>query len=363
MIPITRGSGLTADESNCGRSGGNWNGSSCDCPSGKELKEGRCVVIPITRGSGLTADESNCGRSGGTWSGSSCVCPVDKPRLFNGRCKACPGAKSEWDSIKRECVASAEQECSDKQGNWTWNNNAGACVCQAPNIQKGNNCRLKTKKEECEDKGANWTWKDGKCIECPKWKKHPAFKKNGKVSSGFCDEYAKNKGDCKRALSDLREYASDLKDLRDQLKDLKDELRSKSRSENESVSSSTEASGVCFDCLKRILRASQPSTGQVVGQSLGLLLGAGLSVAGYKAGTNAQAHANMMRIKQGYPSLYDGFSLAGAGAGYPFMANSLYGMTRASTPVGGWSCSPTVSPHGHVHGGVGYGYGHNMRYY
>ena len=111
-----------------------------------------------------------------------------------------------------------------------------------------------------------------------------------------------------------------------------------------------------------MINASKPSSGQVLGQTLGVLAGAGVSMAGYKIGKNAQTNANMLRIQQASPALYDGFALTGAGMGYPFMANSLYGLSRTNTPVGGWSCSPSVSPYGQVYN-QGYGYGHQMRYY
>ena len=275
-------------------------------------------------------------------------CPSDKRIVHKGQCVSLTDKKKAL--------------CEEKEGYWVWKNNL--CLCLAPYRIDGAKCRKKTedekKKEGCEDKGKNWTWKNGKCVECPEWKKHSAFKSGGKVNSNFCDEYAEDKRACKRALSNLSRRAKQLNRMRDQLSALEDKLLSAQLNPEEE--SSTEASGVCFDCLKRVLKASQPSSGQVLGQTLGLLAGAGLSVAGYKIGKNAQTHANMMRIQQGYPSVYDGFSLTGMGAGYPFMANSLYGMTRANTPVGGWACSPSVSPHGHIYN-YGYGYGHNMRYY
>ena len=158
----------------------------------------------------------------------------------------------------------------------------------------------------------------------------------------------------------MQKRARQLNRLREQLDSLEDKLLEAQLNPKEE--STTEASGLCFDCLKRVISASKPSTGQIVGQSLGLVAGAGLSVAGYNIGKNAQTHANMLRIQQGYASTNDGFSLTGMGMGYPFMANSLYGLTRANTPVGGWACTPSVSPYGHVYN-QGYGYGHNMRYY
>ena len=323
--------------------------NSADCENqGKKWKNGECVdkPPPVRSGTPANAYEESvaapCTASDGTWKDGGCVC------------------KGNLKTEGNKCVGKSDQEkCDEKPGNWMWNRTT--CICPRGSKRDGEICASKTKEDHCKEKGEGWTWKNGKCVECPKWKKHSAFKSNGRVSSGFCDDYAKDKGDCKSALSDLREYAADLRDLQNHLDDLKDALREKSRHGYEDESD-TEADGVCIDCLKRIIRSSQPSTGQVIGQSLGLLMGAGISVAGYRAGQNAQKHANMMRVQQGYPGMYDGFSLTGAGAGFPFMANSLYGMTRASTPAGGWACSPTVSPYGHTFN-AGYGYGHNMRYY
>ena len=360
----------------------NWDGKECKCPSPYKIDGAKCRE---------KTDQEKCKDQGKVWKDGKCL---SQDEIDRQNCEKKPGM--EW--IGGECKKSLATKCKDRPGNWVWNK--GACQCLAPYITEGETCREQTslekckeegrtwneenreccpqgkniiyqgrcvsdndkKKTQCEDKGENYTYKNGKCIECPKWKKHSSFKANGKVSSSFCDEYAKNKGDCKSALSDLKEYADDLEDLKDRLDDLQDELRQKSRLEYETETSSTEASGVCLDCLKRVIRASQPSAGQVIGQTFGALLGAGISVAGYKVGRTAQRDANMMRVRQGYPALYDGFSLSGAGAGYPFMANSLYGLTRAGTPVGGWSCTPTVSPYGHSFN-AGYGYGHNMRYY
>ncbi|MCY4322052.1 MAG: hypothetical protein OXC37_06605, partial [Bdellovibrionaceae bacterium] len=196
--------------------------------------------------------------------------------------------------------------------------------------------------------------------DCPKWKKSKAFKSNGRVDSSFCDEYARDERACKKALSNLQKRAKQLEKLEDQLDSLEEkQWESLLTSEDDST---TEASGVCFDCLKRTIIASQPTTGQILGKTLGLLAGTGLSIAGYKIGQSAQRNANMLRINQGYPALNDGFSLTGIGAGYPFMANGIYGLTRASTPTGGWVCTPTVNSHGHVYN-HGHGFGHNVRYF
>ena len=349
---------------------GYWNeGANKCCPNEKRLVHaGQCVSLKekqcIKQGNNWkndrceTKEEKSCVKSGGTWQDDSCSCPETKPRLSGGQCRPCLG-NMEWDSAKKRCIAPPKELTEKDKCQGYWNEGANKCCPNEKRLVHAGQC-VSLKEKQCENKGEGWTWKNGKCVKCPDWKKHSGFKSNGKVSSNFCDEYAQDKGDCKRALSHLHRRAKQLKRLQDQLESVESRLLEASLNPDED--STTEAGGVCFDCLKRIIKSSQPSTGQVVGQSLGLLMGAGLSIAGYKVGKNAQTHANMMRIQEGYPSLYDGFSLTGMGAGYPYMANSLYGMTRAATPVGGWACSPTISPYGHSYN-HGYGYGYNMGYY
>ena len=316
------------------------------CLSSDQLEQVRCEKQPGMEwigGECKKTTQNKCESRPGPWKWS------------DGRCNCPLPYKTDGDN----CRAKTEEEkCAERPGHWLWNRTA--CICPRGSKKSGKSCLSKTEEDRCKHKGEGWTWQNGKCVKCPDWKKHSGFKSNGKVSSSFCDEYAQDKGDCKRALSHLHRRAKQLKRLEEQLDSLESRLLEASLNPDEE--SATEAGGVCFDCLKRIIKSSQPSSGQVAGQSLSLLLGAGLSIAGYQIGKNAQTHANMMRIKEGYPSLYNGFSLTGMGAGYPYMANSLYGMTRAATPVGGWACSPTVSPYGHSHN-HGYGYGYNMGYY
>ena len=392
------------------------NGFCKACPADKPVfKDGQCKETPQQKckKQGLIYDSAqdicitkaqrSCKASGGTWDNSKgCICPNNKPRLDNGSCKACPDSKprfaggacrscignTKWDSTKRRCVAPPEPALTEKQkcekSGQNWNVQAKKC-CPKGKIVHEEKCVSLTEKK-CLKNGGEWkngsckcpdnkpklangsckacppghSFRKGSCVPCPDWKKHKAFKSKGKVSSSFCDEYAKDKRKCKRALSHLQRRAKQLNKLMDQLETLEDKLLEAQLNPKEQ--SATEASGLCFDCLKRVINASKPSAGQVIGQSLGVLAGAGFSIAGYNIGKNAQTNANMLRIQQGSPSLYDGFSLTGMGMGYPFMANSLYGLARTNAPVGGWSCSPSVSPYGQAYS-QGYGYGHNMRYY
>jgi len=91
------------------------------------------------------------------------------------------------------------------------------------------------------------------------------------------------------------------------------------------------------------------------------LTGAGLGLVGYNEGRRAQWDANMMRIQQTHAPQNDYYSMMGASAGFPYMAQGFYGMTRANTPAGGWACSPTMSPFGQTN--YQYGQGINMVYY
>ena len=161
-----------------------------------------------------------------------------------------------------------------------------------------------------------------------------------------------------RALSAIKRHLNRLAKLERQ-KERLENLESKQEMAALTKSTSeTEATGLCFDCLKRTLAASRPSTGQQIGNVLTALTGVGLGLVGYNIGRRAQMDANTLRIRDGLEAQNDYYSFMGAGAGFPYLAGGLYGMTRVNAPTGGWSCSPTV--------GYGYpqhGQGFNMRYY
>ena len=174
-----------------------------------------------------------------------------------------------------------------------------------------------------------------------------------------------SKRKCESALDEITDLLDEIAELEDQKEDKEKDLREarkKQRNAEKDSTKKTEASGLCFDCLKRILIASRPSTGQIIGNVANMFIGAGTSVLGYDAGRKAQTDVNMLRIQQGYEAQADYYSLMGARAGFPYMARGLDGLTRANTPQGGWSCSPTVNPYGHVYDQQ-YGQGFKMRYY
>ena len=157
----------------------------------------------------------------------------------------------------------------------------------------------------------------------PEWKKHKAFGKNGRVAKSFCEKYASDKRACKRALDRIKRIAKQISKLENQYSKAEDSL---SDMEIASIKGSTqkqEASGLCFDCLKKVFKASRPSAGQHVGNVLKILAGGGLSVIGHNFGQKAQMDANMLRIKQGYEARQDLFSLAGASVGFPLYVSGL----------------------------------------
>ena len=275
-----------------------------------------------------------------------------------------PHQEEDPDSSVPVAALSEREKCAGKGTHWKWKKNKADiynCICPPRYKIDGNKCREKTdaekSQEECRKKGGHWKWVNGKCVECPDWKAHKAFKSGGKVASSFCDGYAKNKRNCKNALAEMQRIAKDINDYKEDIEDLEDKLSKPDNSEKKE----TEASGICLDCLKSALRANRPTAGQSIGGILSLLTGAGISLAGYNLGQSAQMDTNMLRIKQGYESNYDYFALNGATAGFPYMANGIYGMTRTNTPTGGWSCTPSANPYGHHN--YQHGQGFNMPYY
>ena len=301
---------------------------------GKEWKDGKCQHTP----------EAECKNRGGKWQYSKsgvCVCPNSYVEETKDGGKVCR------DKNKSE-------KCRDKGGIWS---QEGNCRCPENYKVEAGKCMPKTDGDLCEEQEGK-SFINGNCVDCPDWKKHSSFRKNGKVDSSFCNAYAQDKRTCEDALAKLGRLVS----LLDQYNRKIEKLGEKLESLNDSEDTKTEAGGLCFDCLKRELRANRPTANQTIGNLANIIAGAGFGFAGYKAGQNAQSHANMLRIQQGYPASNDYYALQGATAGYPFIANGLYGMTRVNTPVGGWACTPSVSPYGHAYS-QSYGHGYQMPYY
>ena len=371
---------------------------SCNKDPGMKVEGGKCNPIEVdsrpeecSEGQGKEGGECvTCSaKPGGKWTppedkGQPCECK-ENPNVMKDRekcrektceekgmvitesgtcitrfvCNKDPGMKVEGGKCNPIEVDSRPEECSEGQGK-----EGGECVtCSAkpggPWDFEGKDkpCKLisETEEEPCTE-GKSFI--NGECVDCPDWKKHGSFRRNGKVDSSFCNAYAKDQRACKKALAKLKSLAGRLEQYNRILEKLEERLLSL----NDSEDTKTEAGGLCFDCLKRELKANRPTANQTIGNLANIIAGAGFGFAGYKAGQNAQSHANMLRIQQGYSASNDYYALQGAKAGYPFIANGLYGMTRVNTPVGGWSCTPSVNPYGHAYS-QSYGHGYQMPYY
>ncbi|MBC6414973.1 MAG: hypothetical protein GDA46_01080 [Bdellovibrionales bacterium] len=384
----------------------------CEETPGKEWKSGKCQDTAQTE----------CKKRGEAWKWNerACICPtpniVDgtncRPKTEKEKCEETPG--KEWKEGK--CQDTDQTECKKRGEPWKWNGRE--CKCPSPNVTDGRKCREKTEKEKCEDQGKTLTdkneclsqneikqkdcesknanldiatgkckcpaghkvkdnkcvllteedkcnersgkkWLNGECIDCPEWKQHEAFNSNGKVKESFCMSYASNVKECKKALEKLQRLAKQLEKYKDRIEKEEERILGLDDSKREK----TEAGGLCFDCLKRVMQASKPSTEEIFGNLGNILLGAGQSALGYFLGREAQMDANMLRVSQGYPAENGYYAVNGISAGYPYIANGIYGLTRNNTPVGGWACTPTVNPYGHTHSHPGYGYGYKVPYY
>ena len=373
----------------------------CSCPSDKPIFENNTCRISCKKGTSWDSSTSKCVNScqgGQVWTtikggDAKCTCPSDKPIFENNTCRISCKKGTSWDSSTSKCVNSCkggkvwkvstgkcecpdnkpilddkdgeicrektrEEKCKDKEGNW--DKIKKKCFCPSGQIfdEYQNKCREETDKEKCEEQ-KNKSWVNGECIDCPKWKKHPAFEDDGEVDSSFCDAYASDTRACKNALSRLSRLTITLEKYQDAIDKLEDQLLGL----NDSEDTKTQAGGLCFECLKRELKANRQTPGQMIGNFSKILTGVGLSMVGYSAGQKAQTKANILRIQQGYAAEDDMYSLQGAGFGFPFIANGLYGMTRTNTPVGGWSCTPSVNPHGQAHTQYAHGQGYMRPYY
>ena len=316
------------------------------CKPGHELTDKGCIrctgnnysvenkCVPCKPPKKTTQDKSKCVKTTPQPSPSPQKCdgPNEYPNPDGKGCKSCG---------TNEAVNKKKDGCTPCEGKGV--------------IKKNNKCKCKDGYEQISDaeplecvkkcKEGYGRIGDGDCKEkCPKWKTHRAFRNGGRVAPNFCDTYATQKGKCKEALYNIEKYRDEMNELKNKLSQLEDRI-SEAKLKAKEDESKTEASGLCTDCLKQVLRASRPTTAQTIGNILQTATGVGIGLMGYNFGKKAQYDANMLRIEQGYAPTSDGFSLAGAQAGFPFMSRGLYGMTRANTPIGGWSCSPAMSPH------------------
>lgn len=374
-------------EGRCQKGGGKWQSNQC-----------KCGELVVTMGDGENCQQK-CNQAGKVWKNGQCQNCGNDFVLSDNQCKNpcfvdgnssqcmqrmknhCEKQGRKWSTQNNKCCGEAEilidGNCSAQQSPATFSSDSNAEPCKSDygsDVCKEQTCRQADKAWNSTTNtccAENQKVKNGACVDpdkekkkkpCPKWKKHKAFKKNGRVSSSFCKDYAKQNRECRNALEDMRELIRDIRELKNERQSLRKELRSRSRASLRGDTKKTEAGGLCIDCLKRVMIASKPSTGQTVGNVLGMITGAGLTVAGYNLGKNAQTDLNMLRVQQGYEAQNDYYSLMGASAGFPYMAQGLHGLTRTNTPVGGWSCTPTISPYGRPYN-YQYGQGYNMGYW
>ena len=375
----------------------------CGCPSDmQQFRSGHCGTIPVTQTPVQTQAQINCERGKGEFRNNQCYCGNLKVTMRVGEnCqKKCNAKNKVWKSGQcTSCASSKKVEdntCICPKGTGETNDKVCRVIpeskpSESPVISSPATtdslepCKINPRSVNCQSKQCaeqSKAWheaekvccdteqivKNGQCKNkstkppCPEWKKHEAFGNKGKVKSSFCDDYASDQKECKKALKQMKRLANQISQLEDQRDELKDQLHEIQMSSKTESAKKTEASGICIDCLKRIMNASKPSTGQTVGNVLKMLTGVGIGAMGYNAGQRAQYDLNMLRIQQGYDAQNDYYPLQGASAGMPYMAQGLYGLTRTNTPVGGWSCSPTMNPYGHAQN-YQHGQGFNMPYY
>ena len=378
-------------------------GNQCVCPSGmKELEGGRCKNITVTQTPVRTQAQMNCEEGTGEFRNGKCYCGSLEVIMGDGETcqKKCNAKNKVWASGQcTSCASSKEVEnnkCVCPQG--TGETREGVCRVipesrhsEPPIIPSSvttdplqpceqNPRSVNCKREQCINQNKAWHEAEQKCCDtgqivengqcknqstkppCPEWKKHEAFGNKGKVKSSFCDDYASDQKQCKKALKRMKQLADQISQLEDQRDEWEDQLHELQMSSITQSAKETEASGICIDCLKRTMNASQPSTGQTVGNVLKMLTGVGISAMGYNMGQRAQYDLNMLRMQQGYDAQNDYYPLHGASAGVPYIAHGLYGLTRTNTPLGGWSCSPTLSPYGYAQN-YQHGQGFNMLYH
>ena len=360
----TDGGECLTKQQQCQNEGKVWtNGGECLTKQQQCQKEGKIW----TNGGECLTKQQQCQNEGKVWTNEKCE---DTPET---KCSNRSGGLWRWEANKCICPSPYVEDTKDggllcrernhsevceEDRNGNWDSQTEKCLCPPEHkVSAANKCVEMTAEDKCNNISGK-SWVNGQCVDCPDWKKHSSFKANGNVNSSFCDSYANNKSNCKKALSKLKSLSEQIQKYNKNIEKLEEKILDLDDSEKPT----TKAGGLCFDCLKRVMKASRPTTNQYLGNIAKLLTGVGASVAGYNIGKSAQMNANMLRLQQGYPINNDYYALSGGSAGFPFIANGLYGLTRVNTPVGGWSCSPSVNPYGQVYN-HSYGHGYQMPYY
>ena len=170
------------------------------------------------------------------------------------------------------------------------------------------------------------------------------FKSNGRIDDKFCEDHATaNVRDCKNALQKLRQSWERVNRISNQIEQLEERLEELDEQafEREFGEGSTEADGLCFECLDEIRALNRPTAGQTVGNILSLVAGGAISYYGYRAGQRSVGSTNNLRVQQGYsPVSSAGPAWAGASLGLPFISNGVYGLANGNSQIGNYSCSP-----------------------
>ena len=183
------------------------------------------------------------------------------------------------------------------------------------------------------------------------------FRRNGQIEErAFCEEYAGSETkDCKSAIKNLEKYYKELSKLakiEEELEELISRLEDEQfdRAIGLSSAEDTEANPLCFECLDEVRELDKPTTGQVVGNVLSILVGGAMSYHGYRAGKNEAVALNDLRIRQGYdPVSGSNMSWAGASMGLPFIANGIYGLAGGNSQFGSYACNPGFAGGGQMY--------------
>ena len=364
-----------------------WRDGSCQCPTGqREMTDNRGFITCTLKEPALSTAQSNCesatdnGGVSGTWGDEKCTCHSKStfeegkgcmcnhpftPNTDKDKCE-CPDGQRLIGIVCVDTQADTDDDvstaCVNSGGTWR---SLGGCDCQGRKVDSNGKCT-----DQCKNSNYQWNSEQKKCVpsaatepesepepeaevaetDCPVWKQDPAFGRGGRVQEGFCDRFASSPSSCKKALKKIKKLAKQINNASQEYADLEDELNDiEFSTEDIKKSLKTEAQSVCFECLKAYWDRSRPTTGQTVGSLLTTLTGVGMGAVGYRLGKSADEQANQLRISQGYDVQNDNYWLSGMGAGYPFVAKGLYGLTKPNSPMGGYVCSPSTpySPYGH----------------
>ena len=257
----------------------------------------------------ITQAQNRCQTNGNNWRSNKCFCSEGKE--INDSCE-CSGDMEPW-SAKEGDKAVCKKECTGS---------------------------LKRSKV-ASDKG--------KCVKCPKggnkdWQNDSAFGRKGKVNKSFCNGYGKDKRVCKNALSRMKRLIKELEDLQNQLEKKRKLLHAKELSMDESEEK-PQAFQPCVSCVRKFRSMNRSLSGsQIFGNVLSMGLGAVGSIWGVDEARRSQSLSNEMLALQGFPAENNfGYSLAGIGVGFPFLARGIHGLAQGNASRNAYACSPTAS--------------------